>query len=175
MISQVKILMLSGGLALSLAGNLWAHLDRSQLQRDLARAEKRLAIEREQAATALAEAAQQAREIEAQWRQKHEEVQTHAQAQIKAAQADSARARSAADGLLRRAETLATQCALRPASAPTADPVPPSGGPSAPDAGALLADVLGRLAATAGQLASIADARGAAGAACESAYGNLSR
>jgi hypothetical protein len=37
----------------------------------------------------------------------------------------------------------------------------------------VLADVLGRLAQTAGELAAIADARGAAGAACEKAYGAL--
>jgi hypothetical protein len=166
----------AAALGVAMLGNLWLYLNRTQVQRDLARAQTALAAEqadrqreRADAATALAAATEQARQTEAQWRAQHTEVQTHAQAQIRAASADAARARGAADSLQRRAEVIAAQCAN-----PQRDSAAGSGftprGPAAPDPGAVLAELLGRLAQTAGELAAIADARGAAGAACERAY-----
>lgn len=158
---------------------LYLYLDRSEALRAVLRAEAALAKERQGwaeerqrlTAAALAES-ERARQIEAQWRDKQAEVQNHAQSQIRAAAADAARARDAAGLLRKRAEALAAQCA------PTSDQQAPDPsfagrGPAAPSPGVVLADLLGRVAQTAAELAAVADARGAAGAACERAYGVL--
>jgi hypothetical protein len=162
-------------LVASMVGNVGLFLSRAQTQADLARAEMALAAEqadrareRAQAAQALAAAAEQSRQTEAQWRAKHTEVQTHAQNQIRAANADAARARDAADILRQRAEVIGAQCAARSDAGPSATTA--AAGQAAASPGTVLADVLGRLAQTAGELAAIADVRGAAGAACEKAY-----
>jgi hypothetical protein len=167
-------------LGVSMLGNLWLYLDRTQGQRDLSRAQTTLAAEqadrqreRADAATALAAATQQAREAEAQWRAKHQEVQTHAQTQVRAAQAAAARARSAADSLQRRVEVVAAQCAAPIRDSAATDPGFATRGAPAADPGDVLANLLRGLTQAAGQLAAVADARGAAGAACERAYDAL--
>lgn len=164
----------------ALAGALWLHLDKAQLQGDLARAEARLAKEsadrereRADAARALAAATEQARQTEAQWRAKHQEVQTHAQTQVRAAQAAAARARDAADSLQRRVEAVAAQCANPARDAAAPDPSFAARGAPTQDPGAVLTQLLRGLAQAAGELAAVADARGAAGAACERAYDAL--
>lgn len=167
-------------LGVAMICNLWLYLGRTQVQRDLARAQATLAAEqadrqreRADAATALATATEQARQTEAQWRAKHTEVQTHAQAQIRAASADAARARGAADSLQRRVEIVAAQCAHphRDTAAPDAG-VAARGAPAA-DPAVVLPELFRRLAQALGQLAAVADARGAAGLACEQAYDAL--
>ena len=161
------------------AGCLYLYLDRSEALRAVSRAEAALAKERQAwaedrqrlTAEALAES-ERARKIEAQWRDKQSEVVNHAQSQIRAAAADAARARDAAGLLRQRAEALAAQCA-RTSDQQAPDPSFAPRGQAAPDPGAMLADLLSRLAQTAGELAQVADARGAAGVACEKAYGGL--
>ncbi len=167
-------------LVAALAGGLWLHLDRTQLQRDLARSQASLAAEkadrereRANAAVALAAATEQARQTEAQWRAKHQGVQTHAQTQVRAAQAAAARARDAADGLQRRVEAFTAQCANPARDAAAPDPSFAARGTPTQDPGAVLTQLLRGLAQAAGELAAVADARGAAGAACERAYDAL--
>lgn len=165
---------------LLIAASLYAYLGKVDAERRAERlrttlAEERAARERERAdaATALAAATEQARQTEAQWRAKHQEVQTHAQAQARNAAAAAARARDAADGLQRRAEVIAAQCA-NPAR-DTAGPDPsfaPRGAP-AQDPGVVLTNLLRGVAQAAADLAAVADARGAAGAACEQTYDAL--
>lgn len=158
---------------------LYLYLDRSEALRAVSRAEAALAKERQAwaeerqrlTAEALAES-ERARKIEAQWRDKQSEVVNHAQSQIRAAAADAARARDAAGVLRQRAEALAAQCS-RASDQQAPDPSFAQRGQAAPDPGTVLADLLSRLAQTAGELAQVADARGAAGAACEKAYGGL--
>ena len=169
----------AAALGVAMLGNLWLYLDRTQVQRDLARAQATLAAEqadrqreRADAATALAAATEQARQTEARWRAQHTEVQTHAQAQIRAASADAARARGAADSLQRRAEVIAAQCA-NPQRDTGPDPSFAPRGPAAPDPGAVLTQLLRGVTAAAAELAAVADARGAAGAACVQAYDAL--
>jgi hypothetical protein len=76
----------------------------------------------------------------------------------------------AAVSLRDRIAALAAKCS-RPASGAGVA----ASGPSAPDAGRMLAELSGRLEAAGRELAAIADARGAAGSACERAYGALTR
>lgn len=165
---------------LLMAAGVYAHLGKLDAERRAERlratlAEERSdrAAERAAAALALAAATEQARQTEAQWRAKHQEVQTHAQTQVRTAQAAAARARDAADSLQRRVETVAAQCAN-----PTRDLAAPGpgfalGGAPARDPGAVLAQLLRGLTQAAGELAAVADARGAAGAACERSYDAL--
>jgi hypothetical protein len=126
------------------------------------------AQEREKLVAEALASSEAARALEARWRAQHTEVQTHAQNQIRAANADAARARDAADILRQRAEVIGAQCAARSDAGPGAPAA--AAGQAAASPGTVLADVLGRLAQTAGELAAIADARGAAGTACEKAY-----
>jgi hypothetical protein len=167
----------AAALLLSLAGNLWLVLTRAQVQRDAAQVQTALAQERADrereradAAVALATATEQARQTEAQWRAKHQEVQTHAQTQVRAAQAAAARARDAADSLQRRVETVAAQCAHPTRDSAAPDPGFAPGGAPARDPGTVLANLLRGLTQAAGELAAVADARGAAGVACERSY-----
>ena len=169
--------LLASALVASLAANVWLFVGRSATERDLARAESRLAAERAgrerdraDAAVALAEATEQARQTEAQWRARHQEVQAHAQTKARAAAADAARARDAIDGLQRRAEAIAAQCANPTRDTAGPDPSFAGRGQAAPDPGVVLAQLLRGLTQTAAELAAIADARGVAGAACERAY-----
>jgi len=165
--------LLASALVASLAANVWLFVGRSATERDLARAESRLSAERAarereraDAAVALAEATEQARQTEAQWRARHQEVQAHAQTKARSAAADAARARDAIDGLQRRAEAIAAQCAN-----PTRDSASPApGGAAAQDPGVVLTQLLRGVAQAAAELAAVADARGTAGAACERAY-----
>lgn len=171
---------LAGFVAVLLAtGCLYLYLDRSAALRDVLQAESELAKERQAwaeerqklTAVALAES-ERARKVEAQWKDKQAEVQNHAQSQIRAAATDAARARDAVGLLRKRAEALATQCA--PVHDQSASDSSFAGrGAATADPGTVLADLLGRLAQTAGELAAVADARGAAGVACERAYGVL--
>lgn len=170
----------AGAVAVLLAAaTLYLYLDREnalraavEAQRALAEQSAQWAMQREELTAAALRESERAREIEAQWRAKHEEIQTHAQTQVRAAQADAARARTAADVLRTRAEALASQCTPYRDQA-AGNPGAAEGGSAAGNAGAVLADLLSRVAQTAGELAAIADARGAAGAACERAYGSL--
>ena len=170
----------ASALVASLAGSLWLHLGRFQLQRELSRAETTLATERAErereradAAVALAAAADQARQTEAQWRTRHQEVQDHARRQVQAAVADGARARDAADGLRQRADALAARCAGPSPANAAIGAEPANRGETASGSAAVLADVLREVAHMAVELAAVADARGVAGAACERAYDAL--
>ena len=169
----------AAALVASMAANLGLYLSRVQAQAGLASVRAALAAEqadrereRASSALALAAAAEQARQTETQWRLRHQEVQTHAESQLRAAAADAARARSAADVLRKRAEVLGAQCITQRDEA-SRDPAAALAGASAGNPGVVLADLLGRLAQTAGELAAVADARGAAGVACEQAYDAL--
>jgi hypothetical protein len=126
-----------------------------------------LAQERaDRAAEALAQS-EKARSTEAAWRAKHQEITRDAQTQSRALDADRAAGLAAADGLRQRAAQLA-------ASNPTpSDPDVAVFGPPDASRTAMLADVLARVEAAGRELASIADARGTAGAACERAYDAL--
>jgi Protein of unknown function (DUF2514) len=75
---------------------------------------------------------------------------------------------AAAVGLRQRAAAIAARC-----SASRGHPSPAASGPPAADPGRMLADVLGRLEEAGRELAAIADQRGAAGAACQTAYDAL--
>jgi hypothetical protein len=174
--------LLASALVASLAANVWMFVGRSTTERNLARAESRLADERAgrereraDAAVALAAATEQARQTEAQWREKQTEVQAHAQARIRAAAADAARARDAVDSLQRRAEVIAAQCANPARDSAGPDPSFAPRGAPAQDPGALLAQLLRGVTQAAAELAAVADARGAAGVACEGAYDALVR
>jgi hypothetical protein len=171
---------IAGAVAVFFAAvTLYLYLDRQNALRSVSEAQRVLAEERGAWTTErqrLTEAAlmesERARQVESQWREKQREVTSNAQEQVRAAAADAARARSAADVLRKRAEALASQCAPYGDEA-TRDPAAAFGGAAAENPGVVLADLLGRLAKTAGELAAIADARGSAGAACEKAYGVL--
>jgi hypothetical protein len=130
------------------------------------------AQEREKLTADALAASEAARALEARWRAHNTEVQTDAQNRIRAASADAARARAAADSLQRRVETVAAQCA-NPQRDTAADSGFAPGGPSAQDPSVVLPQLFRWVAQAAGELAAIADARGAAGAACEKAYGGL--
>jgi hypothetical protein len=136
----------------------------------LARERAERAQEREKLVAEALAASEAARALEARWRAQHTEVQTDAQNRIRTASADAARARSAADSLQRRAEVIAAQCAN-----PQRDGAGPApGGAAAQDPGVVLANLLRGVAQAAGELAAVADARGAAGTACERAYDAIS-
>jgi len=136
----------------------------------LARERAERAQEREKLVAEALAASEAARALEARWQAAHTEVQTDAQNRIRAASADAARARSAADSLQRRAEVIAAQCAN-----PQRDSAAPAlGGAAAQDPGVVLANLLRGVAQAAGELAAVADARGAAGTACERAYDAIS-
>jgi len=169
--------LLATALVASLAANVWLFAGRSAAERDLARAESRLSAERAarereraDAAVALAEATEQARQTEAQWRARHQEVQAHAQTKARAAATDAARARDAIDSLQRRAEIIAAQCANPTRDSAAPDPSFAGRGQAAADPGAVLAQLLRGVTQAAAELAALADARGVAGTACERAY-----
>ena len=143
-----------------------AERSEQRLRTTLATERAERAQEREKLMAEALATSEAARALEARWRAQHTEVQTDAQAKIRAAAADAARARSAADSLQRRAEVIAAQCAN-----PTRDSAAPAlGGEAAQDPGVVLANLLRGVAQAAGELAAVADARGTAGAACERAY-----
>ena len=165
---------------LLMAAGIYAHLGKLDAERRAERlrttlAEERSdrAAERAAAALALVAATEQARKTEAQWRAKHEEVQTHAQAQAKSAAAAALRARHAADSLQRRAEIIAAQCANPTRDAAAPDPSFAARGAPAPEPGVVLTNLLRGVAQAAAELAAVADTRGAAGVACERSYDAL--
>jgi hypothetical protein len=158
---------------LALAG-VFAYLGKIEAERDIHRLRVTLADERADRARereALAGEAlrqsEKARSLEAAWINRHKEIAHEAQDQARRTAAAAAAAGIAGDGLRQRADRLAAAAAHCPA-APDAT-IAPSGPPASHPA-AVLADVLGRLEAAGRELAAIADARGAAGAACERAY-----
>jgi len=158
---------------LAMAGT-YAYLGKVQAERDANRLRVTLADERADRARereALASEAlrqsERARTIEAAWINKHQEIARDAEETARRAAAAAADARIAGDGLRQRADRLATAAAHCPA---TQDPTIAPSGPPAGHPAALLADMLGRLEEAGRELAAIADARGAAGAACERAY-----
>ena len=155
-VACIGLVVLSGTLLWELRGT----------ETTLARERAERAQEREKLVAEALAASEAARALEARWRAQHTEVQTDAQAKIRAASADAARARSAADSLQRRAEVIAAQCAN-----PTRDSASPApGSATAPDPGVVLTNLLRGVAQAAAELATVADARGTAGAACERAY-----
>ena len=110
------------------------------------------------------------RSIEQQRAQAAQEVTRDAQFAQDAAHVAAVRAAAAGGGLRVRTVAVAAACD-RPAVNPGATiPGPPASAP-----GDMLADVLRRVADAAGQLAAVADDRGAAGAACVSAYDSLTQ
>jgi hypothetical protein len=162
-VACIGLVVLSGTLLWELRAAERAEM---RAQSALARERAERAQEREKLVAEALAASEAARSLEARWRAQHTEVQTDAQAKIRAAAADAARARSAADSLQRRAEVIAAQCAN-----PQRDSAAPAlGGAAAQDPGVVLANLLRGVAQAAGELAAVADARGTAGAACERAY-----
>lgn len=97
-----------------------------------------------------------------------QEIEIATQNRTRAAGLDAAGARDAADRLRARAGALAAGC-----SGPAGNPAAATVDPPAADTAVVLADVLGRIADRAVDLARLADQRGAAGDACERAYGSL--
>ncbi len=158
--------------ALALAAHLW----RDGLAHQRAAAELRTALATERArltAEALA-ASERARATEHQWSQSHAQVAADASAQIDRARRDADLARAAGNSLRARADHYANLCAAPgPQPGPAASAPAAPAGPPAASPGVVLADVLGRLDAAGRQLADLADARGAAGTACERAHDAL--
>lgn len=158
---------------------LYLYLDRLEALRAVSVAEKELAearaawaVERERLVQAALKESEKVRQLEADWRDRQSEVQKNAQERIRAAAADAARARDAVDVLQQRAKVLAAQCSpSRDQAGP--DPTFAERGAAAADPGTVLTNMLRGVAAAAAELAAVADARGAAGAACEKAYGVL--
>lgn len=165
--------------ALALAAYLW----RDGLAHQRAAAELRTTLATERAAhqaeratlaaKALA-ASERARATEHQWSQSHAQAAAEAAAQIDRARRDADLARAAGHSLRARADHYASLCAA-PGPQPAAPGHPAPAAPGAPAAhpGLVLADVLGRLDEAGRQLAALADARGAAGTACERAHDAL--
>ena len=122
-----------------------------------------------QLATAVA-ASEANRSIEQQRAQAVQEANHNAELAQDIARVAAVRAASAGDGLRVRTVAVAAACD-RPAVNPGAAPI----GPPASAPGDLLADVQRRIEDAAGRLAAVADERGAAGAACVSAYDSLTR
>ena len=158
---------------------LYLYLDRLEALRAVSVAEKELAearaawaVERERLVQAALKESEKVRQLEADWRDRQSEVQKNAQERIRAAAADAARARDAVDVLQQRAKVLAAQCSpSRDQAGP--DPTFAERGAAAADPGTVLTNMLRGVAAAAAELAAVADARGAAGVACEKAYGVL--
>ena len=158
---------------------LYLYLDRLEALRAVSVAEKELAearaawaVERERLVQAALKESEKVRQLEADWRDRQSEVQKNAQERIRAAAADAARARDAVDVLQQRAQVLAAQCSpSRDQAGP--DPTFAERGAAAADPGTVLTNMLRGVAAAAAELAAVADARGAAGVACEKAYGVL--
>lgn len=150
-----------------LAGVQTWRLHRAQLE--IAELRLQIQTERQQATEAALKAQAQYRTIESAWARKHQEIASDTQDQTRRNAIAANNARSAGDGLRIRAAETASRC-----DAPSNSPVAAASA-SAPSAGVLLADVLGRLEAAGRQLAEIADARAAAGQACQQAYQTLVR
>ena len=167
--------------ALALAAYLW----RDSLGHQRAAAELRttLATERAARATERADLTAQAlaasereRAIEHRWSNLYGQAAADAAAQIDRARRDADLARTAGLSLRARADHYASLCAparTQPDTGPGAAAAP--AGPPTAHPGLVLADVLGRLDEAGRQLAALADARGAAGTACERAHDALSR
>jgi len=163
------VLLMAAGIYVHL-GKVNAERRAERLRTTLAEERSDRAAERAAAALTLAAAIEQARQNEAHWRTKHQEVQNHAQTQVRVAQNAAVRARDAADSLQRRVEVVAAQCANPTRDSAGPDPSFAARGATTQDPGAMLTNLLRRLTQAAGELASIADARGIAGAACQRAY-----
>ena len=95
------------------------------------------------------------------------EIEDAHQAQLAQAAADAASATAAADGLRNRIGALVAASRRGPAAG---NPTPTGVSAPAPDATGVCADVLVRLLTRGQLLASVADQRGAAGAACVQSY-----
>jgi len=180
----------AGLLIAALAGNAWQWLgarqqaaDTAQARADTETARRALAderaaraTEREQLTAAALAATERARQTEAHWRDQHATTAAAAQAQLERARRDADTARAAGDSLRARAAHYASLCNPAPADpgAATADhPTPAANSSPTRHAGLVLADVLGRMDAAGRLVAQIADARGAAGTACQQAYDAL--
>ena len=180
LISRLWMALVGSVVVLLAAGNVYLYLERLKLQkavyeveRDKAEVQARWSKEREVLMAQVVAESEKARQVESEWRKKQTEVQSHAQERIRAAQVDASRARDAVDVLQRRAEVIAAQCANPVRDSAAADPSFAPRGQAAPDPGVVLTNVLRGVAQAAAELAAVADARGAAGVACEKAYGVL--
>jgi hypothetical protein len=117
------------------------------------------------AAQALRES-ERVRALEAAWITKHQEIARDAETQARRHAQAAAAGAIAGNSLRDRAAQFAAA-----ARCPAPEAAAPAGASaSAPGPAAVLADVLGRLEAAGRELAAVADARGAAGAACQRAY-----
>lgn len=132
--------------------------DRVQQRWDAARAEQ---------SAAAASASEAARAEEQRRAAAQQEVINAVESKRRRAVADAAAAASAAAGLRERAAQLAATCGA------AGDPAAADAGEAAAHAGLVLAELLGRVERAGRAMAAIADARGAAGEACEQAYGSL--
>lgn len=157
---------------LALAG-AYAYMGKVQADWDAYRLRTTLAEERADwarahealAAQALRES-ERVRTLEAAWITKHQEIARDAETQARRHAQAAAASAIAGNGLRDRAAQFATA-----ARCPAPEAATPAGASaSAPGPAAVLADVLGRLEAAGRELAAVADARGAAGAACQRAY-----
>jgi hypothetical protein len=141
---------------------------RLQLERiKVAELRAQIQTERQQSAAAALQAQAEYRAVETAWVRKHQEIARDTQDQLRRNAAAAVDARVAGDGLRHRAAAVAARCAA------TAEAAAAPGSQATTEPGAVLSDVLGRLEAAGRHLAAVADARGAAGAACERAYDAL--
>lgn len=147
-------------------GKVEAERDAHRLRATLAEERADRAREREALAAQALRESERARTLEAAWITKHQEIARDAETQARRHAQAAAAGAIAGNGLRDRAAQFAAaaRCPAPEAAAPAAASA------SAPSPAAVLADVLGRVEAAGRELAAIADARGAAGAACQRAY-----
>ena len=155
----------------ALSGALWLHLDRLRLQRDLSGLEAKVAKERQGWSEERLALVTKAREVENEWRVRHDEAAAAAQAKIDRAARERDLARAAGDSLRTRADHYAGLCAGSPAGRAGAT----DSGEEASAAGRMLANVLGRMAADGERIAAFADALDAAHEGCQRAHDALSK
>lgn len=153
-------------------GKVSAERHAQALRTTLAEERTERAREREALVADALQQSERARAIEAAWITKHQEIAREAEEQARRHAAAMAAGAVAGNGLRDRAASLAATATRCPAAS---DPTTAPSGPSAGSPAAVLADVLGRLETAGRELAAVADARGAAGAACERAYEALRR
>jgi hypothetical protein len=164
------LLALAG--AYTYLGKIEVEQDAQRLRASLAEERADRARERESLTAQALKESERARNIEAAWVNKHQEIARDAEELARRHAAAVAAGAVAGNGLRERAAALAataTRCAA------PADPAPATVSPPAGNPAVVLADVLGRLEAAGRELAAVADARAAAGSACERAYEALRR
>lgn len=157
----------------ALAG-VWSHGSRSGFDRgDAGRIKVQSVLEHERldAAERMAEATSAARAEESRRAAAQQEVADELAKVQAQARADAAGAAAAADRLRQRVVALVAASGGRSA----ANPAVAAASAPADDAAGMLAELFGRCVARARFLATVADDRGAAGAACQQSYEALTR